>query len=150
MNIIGQLGCTLGKAFGNCEVGVKPELKPCGVIDIHTASSILLDKLEEMGQSQAEIYLPDMDIKIYNKAKVMKAYELEEVSAIKYSPAFDCDDFAADLYGKFAGLAWTNVHALNWFYDEASTFWWIEPQSGKLSLTLEAWQGNSVRFFIAR
>ncbi len=126
-------------------------IQPIGTIDINLASSILLDKLEEIGDDKAEIYLPDTDIKIYNKAEVISSYALEEVSSIKYeAEKFDCDDFAAKLYGKFAGLVWTNVHSLNWFFDESSTFWWIEPQTRKVSRTLEAWQGSEVRFFLAR
>ena len=125
-------------------------LKPCSVIGINEASSILLDKLEEMGDDKAEIYLPDTSIKTYLKADVSKSYELEEVSSLKYSPEFDCDDFAAELYGKFAGLVWTSLHALNFFYDEAETFWFLEPQTRKLSRTLEGWQGDDIRFFLSR
>jgi len=127
------------------------ELKPAGVIDVHTASSILLDKLEEMGDDKAEIYLPDIDVKIYNKNEVASAHELEEVASIKYVvDEFDCDDYAAELYGKFAGLLWTMKHALNFFYSEDNEIWFIEPQTGKLSQTLEDWQGLDVRFFLAR
>ena len=124
---------------------------PARTIDLYVASSLLLDKLEEIGDDKAEIYLPDKEIKIYNKADVESAYSLEEVSSITYiAEEHDCDDFAAKLYGKFAGLVWTNVHALNWFFDEHSTFWWIEPQNKKISRTLEAWQGSEVRFYIGR
>ena len=133
------------------EIDARVPIKPIGTIDINKASSILLDKLEEIGDSDAGIYLPDKGIKIYKKEDVNKAYELEEVSSISYiAEAHDCDDFAAKLFGKFAGLVWTNVHALNWFLDENSNFWWIEPQKRKVSSALEAWQGSEVRFFIAR
>lgn len=125
-------------------------LKPCSVIGINEASSILLDKLEEIGDEHAEIYLPDTSIKTYLKADVSKSYELEEVSSLKYSPDFDCDDFAAELYGKFAGLVWTTKHALCWFISEDEEFFFIEPQSGKISKTLEGWQGGSIRFFLSR
>ena len=149
--MIGDLLINLGIALGGIIPHDKPQLLPCGTIDINLASSILLDKLEEMGDDKAEIYLPDAKIKIYNKNAVAKSYELQEVSSIKYiAGEWDCDDFAANLYGKFAGLCWSNVHALNWFYGKDSTFWWIEPQTRKLSRTLEAWQGSEVRFFIAR
>jgi len=127
------------------------ELKPAGVIDINTASSILLDKLEEMGDDKAEIYLPDIDVKIYNKNVIISARELEEVASIKYvAEVHDCDDYAADLYGKFAGLLWTTKHALNFFYSEDNELWFIEPQTGELSQTMEDWQGFDVRFFLAR
>jgi len=147
--MIGSIFCSIGKAFGGCQLK-KPAIKPVGTIDINVASSILLDKLDEM-DDKAEIYLPDTDIKVYRKDDVIKAHELSEVSSIKYvAEVMDCDDFAAELYGKFAGLVWTNVHALCFFIDDNSTFWFIEPQSGKLSQTLEKWQGAEIRFFLAR
>uniref|UniRef100_A0A6M3JPB7 Agglutinin C-terminal domain-containing protein n=1 Tax=viral metagenome TaxID=1070528 RepID=A0A6M3JPB7_9ZZZZ len=129
----------------------KPAIQPCGTIDINTASSILLDKLEEIGQGAAEIYLPDTDIKIYNKDEVVNSYELREVSLIPYIPEkFDCDDFAAELYGKFAGLVWSDVHALNWFISEDNKFYFIEPQTRRLSPILDTWQGYKIRFFLGR
>lgn len=129
----------------------KDSIEPVGTIPITLASSIMLDVLEEMGDDGAEIYLPDVEIKIYWKDEVQESYELEEVSSIKYVPeVHDCDDFAAELYGKFAGLVWTNVHALNFFIDENEVFWWIEPQTKKISRVLEDWQGNNVRFLIVR
>jgi len=132
------------------KVGSK-SLTPCGTIGINEASSILLDKLEEMGDDLAEIYLPDTDIKVYNKSEVIICHELQEVSSIKYvAEVHDCDDFAAMLYGRFSGLVWTNVHALCWFIDQDATFWFIEPQTGKISQSLKDWQGWDIRFFLAR
>lgn len=150
--MIGSLFCTIGKALGGCKIEeTKPAIKPVGLIDINLASSILLDKLEAIGDDRAEIYLPDTDIKIYNKDEVARCYELKEVSSIRYiAEEHDCDDFAAELYGKFAGLVWTNIHALNFFFDENATFWWIEPQTREISHILATWQGYEVRFFIAR
>jgi len=147
---VGKIACGIGKMLGGCEVEI-PSINPSGRIDAHLASSILLDKLDEVGDEKAEIYLPDAEIKIYKKADVQGCYELAEVNSIKYvAEVHDCDDYAAELYGKFAGLVWTTVHALNWFYDEHATFWWIESQTRKLSRVLEDWQGWDVRFFIAR
>ena len=147
--MLGQLFCALAKAFNGC----KPSetIEPVGTIGIHMASSILLNKLDQIGDDKAEIYLPDTKVKIYNKDDVVKSCELQEVSSLEYiKEKHDCDDFAAKLYGKFAGLVWTNVHSLNWFIDEYETFWWIEPQTRKISFTLEKWQGSEVRFFLGR
>ena len=122
-----------------------------GTIDIHLASSIILDKLDEMGDSEADLYLADTDCKIYNKEDVKTFLELDEVSEIPFvAKTMDCDDYAATMFGKFAGLVWTDKHALNWFIDETDTFWFIEPQTDKLSTTLEDWQGWDIRFFIGR
>lgn len=128
-----------------------PPIKPAGTIPIDLASSILLDKLEEMGCEDAGIYLPDVDMKVYNKDKVAKCYALQEVSSLTFvAETHDCDDFAAKLFGRFAGLVWTNIHALNWFIDENEILWFIEPQTKKISREIEAWQGNAVRFFLGR
>lgn len=151
--MIGNLLCAIAKALGGCspDLPIKPEIKSCGTIDINLASSILLDKLEEIGQGDAEIYLPDKDFKVYKLEEVKSSQELEEVSKIKYvAEEQDCDDFAAELFGKFASLVWTDVHALNWFIDELESFWWIEPQNKKISRILETWQGYEVRFFLGR
>ncbi len=132
-------------------VPIPIELQPCGTIDLNEMSSIILDKLEAMGLLETDLFLPDAAMKVYKKEDVQKAQELEEVSSIVYvAETHDCDDFAAELFGKFAGLVWTNVHALNWFVDESDTFWFIEPQTKKLSQTLEGWAGNSIRFVLGR
>ncbi len=154
--LIRALACSICKALGGQEVQeaqdeTLPTLKPCGTISIYLASSILLDKLEGMGREDTEIYLPDMRIKIYKLEEVENSYELEKVSRLEYIPeGFDCDNFAAKLFGKFAGLVWTNIHALNWFIDENESFWWIEPQTKKLSRVLETWQGYRIRFLLGR
>jgi len=114
-------------------------------------SSILLDKLDEMGDTQADIKLPDTPCKVYDKEEVKKFLSLDETDKIPYvAEEHDCDDFAAKLFGKFAGLVWSNVHALNWFVDTDDTLWFIEPQQDKISQNLENWQGYDIQFFIGR
>ena len=127
-------------------------IKPIGEVELIKASSILLDVMEGMGDTDgAGIYLPDNFLKVYDKAEVMESRELKEVSAITYvAEKMDCDDFAAKLFGQFAGLVWTNVHALNWFLAEDCKFYFIEPQTGQLSQVLEGWQGSDIRFFLGR
>lgn len=141
----------LNKIFGQKPVTIVNVLKPCGTIGLAEMSSIVLNKLDDMGLSSTDLFLPDTDCKVYRKAEVQSAHELEEVASIKYVPELcDCDDFAAELFGKFAGLLWTDLHALNWFVDESNTFWFIEPQTKKLSQTLEGWQGSNIRFALGR
>lgn len=132
---------------------LKPILNliPIGTIDINLASSILLDKIEEIGQGDAEIYLPDDDIKKYRKQDVIDFLGLDETDKIPYvKEKRDCDDFSAELFGKFAGLVWTTEHALNFFFDEADSLFFIEPQQDKLARDLESWQGLEIRFFLGR
>ena len=154
---IGKLLCDIGKALGAVcsEESTKKateevQLIPYNTIDINTMSSILLYKLDEMGCT-GQIYLPDAACKTYTKSSVLDHYALVEISGIDYiAEVHDCDDFAALLFAEFAGLVWTNTHALNWFVDENETLWFVEPQTGQLAQTLEGWQGNDVRFFIGR
>lgn len=149
VNIIRDIACAVGKALG-AECMPKPVIQPATTISIHLMSSILLDKLEEMG-CDAPIYLPDMDNKVYRVEDVQNCEHLSRVSKIEYvSETMDCDDFAAMLFGKWSGLVWTNVHALNWFISDYLEFWFIEPQTRKLSKQLENWQGWNIRFFIGR
>jgi len=151
IKMIGSLFCALSKILGGCKETQVILIKPAGTIDLNLASSILLDKLEEMGDDKAEIYLPDTDIKVYDKDEVANAYELQEVSSIEYvAEEHDCDDFAAELYGKFASLVWTNAHALCFFISDKEEFYFIEPQTRKLSTALETWQGYEIRFFLMR
>uniref|UniRef100_A0A6M3LNB6 Agglutinin C-terminal domain-containing protein n=1 Tax=viral metagenome TaxID=1070528 RepID=A0A6M3LNB6_9ZZZZ len=148
---IGSFFCSLGKTFGGCTCDEVVEIQPCGMIDINTASSILLDKMEEMGAGNAEIYLPDANFKVYNKEDVKAFLKLDEIDKIPYvTETFDCDDFAAELFGMFAGLVWTNAHSLCWFIDENETLWFLEPQSDDIAPDLEDWQGWRIRFFIGR
>ena len=126
-------------------------IKPCGTIDLGLMYAIVQAKAEEIEDKDYEIYLPDNANKVYKKADVIASQELKEVASAPYvDESHDCEDFAAELFGKFAGLIWTNLHAFNWFVDETDTFWYIEPQTKKLSQTIEGWQGNDVRFFLGR
>lgn len=126
-------------------------LMPCGTIATGLMYAIIHAKAAEIEDKDYQIYLPDYNNKVYNKTEVIAAHELEKVASIKYiTEKHDCDDFAAELFSKFAGLIWTNAHAFNWFIDETDTLWYIEPQTKKLSQTIEGWQGNDIRFFVGR
>ena len=128
-----------------------PKLKPAGTIDINLFSSILLDKLDEIGDNNAELYLADKNSKIFDKETVMDFLGLNETDKIVYVPEeMDCDDFAAELFGKGVPLVWTVLHALSWFIDTQGEFYFIEPQTDKISKNLEGWQGSDIRFFLSR
>lgn len=125
-----------------------PILQPCGTISIEECSSICLDIIEQYG-NRAELYLPDNHMKIYNYATVVADAGLEWVDTLVYVvEEHDCDDFGRKLFGLWAGLTWSDVHALNWFIDENNKFWFIEPQSKKIADKLDAWQGKSIRFLL--
>jgi|TARA_Y100000310_G_scaffold330267_1_gene401617 hypothetical protein len=70
---------------------------------------------------------------------------------------FDCDDFAAMLYGQFStpdwsdmcvGLIWTERHALNIMISVDKRVLFIEPQSDTIQENLLPWQGQAMRFII--
>lgn len=123
---------------------------PTETITLHEMSSILLDKLEEMG-CEAPIYLPDDVCKIYKMQDVVSHLKLQQIDKLEFTPEIhDCDDFAAELFGVFAGLVWTNAHALNWFVDDTRKFWFIEPQTSQIADKLADWQGWKIQFFVGR
>ena len=148
---IRTIACAVCKALGG-EVEKITHVPSSGTIDASEMSSILLDKLDEMGDNQADIHLADINCKVYDREIVQNSLCLEEVSKLKYVvDKHDCDDFAADLYGRGIPLLWTNLHAMNWFVDRQTLIlWFVEPQTRKLSRQLESWQGWEVRFFINR
>ena len=156
-DIIRQLACSICHFLGGKDEST-PKLKPAGTIDIHRMSSILLDKLEEMEDTRAELYLADVACKVYKKEDVVRFLGLDETDKIPYEPdspeikelGDDCDGFAAILYGKGIPLLWSNVHALNFFISEDEKLYFVEPQTDKISQTLENWQGWDCRFFLSR
>jgi hypothetical protein len=128
----------------------REDLKPYGTISSEQMAIIIANKLDEIG-SPADIYLPDKQCKVYRKQDVMSYSGLTEIASLKYIPeTHDCDDFAAKAYGLFAGLVWTNNHAMNFIIDETGTFYFIEPQNKSLSQKLEGAQGTAIRFIIGR
>lgn len=153
MNMWANLFLSLAKACGYVEPELRAQakIKPVGTITSSKLSLILKQKLREVGDDHAERFYPDLDAKIYAKDDVKEFLHLDETSEIEYvKDKMDCDDFAAKIFGKFAGLVWTNKHALNWFVDDTLTLWFIEPQTDKLSKKLADWQGWDIRFFLGR
>ncbi len=152
--MLGSIFCTIGKALGGCICKTEDTsfaLVSAGAVDINEMSSILLDKLEEIGDVQAELYLPDSNCKVYRKDDVIKFLGLDETDKITYVAEFqDCDDFAAEVFGLGLGLLWTNVHALCWFVSDDKILWFVEPQTDQISQALDDWQGYQVRFFLGR
>lgn len=149
---IGQFACSLARSWSTCPIVTPPDIKSSGTLTLHEMSSIIFDKVEELGvNNSVEIYLPDHDMRFYRRKDVKKYLGITEVDKISFvNETHDCDDYAAEVFGLFAGLIWTAVHAFNWFVDENEQLWFIEPQNDEMSLTIEGWQGNNIRFFIGR
>jgi hypothetical protein len=161
--MIGALFCSIGKGMGGCQfksfnvVDNVVKLTPVGTITVDEVSSKLLDKLEEMGDSAADLNLADSTSRLYKKDDVASYLKLVEVDKIVYTPEdMDCDNYAGILYGKFCeqdafpgGIIDSHQHRLNWFIDESGVLWFIEPQSRKMSRTLETWQGWDIKFFLS-
>lgn len=155
--MFGSLCCSIAKSLGACEETKPLILMPVRTIDIHEVSSILLDKLEEMGDDHAELYLADYTSRLYKKEDIKNFLSLDETDKIKFEPEdMDCDQFAGVLYGEFCkqkafpgGIVDSHVHRLNWFIDENLTLWYIEPQTDKISRILENYQGWDIKFFLS-
>jgi len=125
-------------------------LKSAGKIEAGKMNAIIQSKIDEMND-EASIFMPDMKMKIYNKEEIKKWLNLDETDKIVFvEEEHDCDDFAAELFGKGVPVIWSTKHALNWFVDTMDTLWFIEPQTDKISQTLEDWQGWDIRFFLGR
>jgi len=149
--------CAVAKMLGQCQCLEPVKLIPIGTIDIHELSSILLDKLEEMGDAAADLNLADNISRLYTEADVKQLLDLSEVDKIVFVPEdMDCDDFAGILYGEFCkqrafpgGIVDSHIHRLNWFVNENLVLKFIEPQTKKISTNLESWQGWDIKFFLS-
>ena len=149
--------CAIAKILGQCQCVEPIELIPIGTIDLHQISSILLDKLEEMGDIAADFNLADNVSRLYTEADVKKLLDLSEVDKIIFvAEDMDCDDFAGILYGEFCkqrafpgGIVDSHIHRLNWFVNENLVLKFIEPQTKKISTNLESWQGWDIKFFLS-
>ncbi len=129
------------------QVKERRELQPAGTIDVSEMRTALLDFLED---DKAELFLSDTPSKVFRKDEVKSFLKLDEVSSISFIPELhDCDDYARKLFGRGVPLVWTNLHAMNWIITPDGELWFIEPQTDKLSLKLENWQGWDVRFFLS-
>ena len=127
-----------------------PNITPCGCIDMVEGHDICKRIVEQYG-NQADIFMPDVLVKIYKYDDVVNDKNLEFIDMLEYKvESHDCDDFAAEAFGAGYGLAWSNVHALNWFIDENKKFWFIEPQTRKIADKLDTWQGKEIRFLLGR
>jgi len=156
--MFGPFFCAIGQALGGCQTEDKlpMNLEPIGTIDMNEISSILLDKLEEMGDTEADIHIADYTSRLYRKEDVKAFLELDETDKLAFvAEDRDCDNSAGILYGEFCkqrafpgGIVETVGHRLNWFIDETLTFWFIEPQTDKMSKDLENWQGWGIKFFL--
>ena len=151
---IGKIGCSIGMSAGVCiytcgQTGVT--LNHSGTIGITETASIVLNHLDEAGLEPGEIYLPDKSFKVYDEETVVRHLRLDRVSEIKYIPeTMDCDDFAAALFGSFAGLVWNTKHALNWFITTDGQFRFIEPQTDEISDRLSGWDKMDIRLIVGR
>ena len=130
-----------------------PTFEPAGVIDIYELSSLLMDLFPD-----APIYLSDETYNLCTLEDVKRFLAWENTDSFVYeSKTFDCDNFSRRLGGGIEiypwatipfGIVWTNLHALNCFVDSNKTFYFVEPQSDNVRTSLEAWQGNEIRFIV--
>jgi len=126
-----------------------------------SSSEISHEEVYRLLKSQfpkAKIYLSDSSYRLVIKSEIEKYLAEDKTDAEQYvAERYDCDDFSYRLMGQFSipgwsdltfGIVWTNLHALNCILDENRHFWFIEPQTDKLTGQLESWQGKEVALII--
>lgn len=110
--------------------------------------------------------MPDGELFISDADRYLLVHEKDLTNFLSFDPTdglhyitedFDCDDFAAVLYGAAKkspynrlawGLLWTNAHAMFIAVMEDHTARFIEPQTDAIRLSLEPWQGSKCRFAV--
>jgi len=110
---------------------------------VMTNSGLISSMLQQKGITQFQI--TDRTYKLISKTDMTEFMEYNFAKLRKYVPeTFDCDNFSAVLYGQMSyvlsGFAVgivhvktnTGAHALNCFIDIMNTFYYIEPQTGKI------------------
>ncbi len=105
-----------------------------------------------------DLFLSDDIYHTCSKDALIAELGLADAHTLKYlANDFDCDDFSYRLMGDMSyppwsvlpfGIVWTSVHALNCFIDDQGVFYFVEPQTNKISQELEGWQGTTVRFVL--
>jgi len=135
---------------------IPEKIKPTSqrVISYNGLYQILRRKFPTEGQ----IYLSDRFYLLCNTADISKFLQQDATNKYKYqSDVFDCDNFAYRLLGQFSipdwsylafGLIWTDRHAMNIAVTEKEEVLFIEPQSDKIQVELEDWQGKKIRFVV--
>ena len=124
-----------------------PFPEPAGTIgikayrDICQAAALYKDDI-------SEVYIPDINNKVYNKQDMINYLGLDETDKIVYVPeTMDCDDSAAILFGKGVPEIWTDDHAINYFITLEGVLYYVEPQTDIISVNLV---GLHIRFFLGR
>lgn len=84
--------------------------------------------------------------------------DVDETNHLKYVKSkFDCENFAALLWGQFntpkwapfaIGYMWTDKHGMIMCIDANEDLWMVEPQTDTRRSNLDSWQGTKLRFVI--
>ena len=84
--------------------------------------------------------------------------DVDETNHLKYVKSkFDCENFAALLWGQFntpkwapfaIGYMWTDKHGMIMCIDANEDLWLVEPQTDARRSNLDSWQGTDLRFVI--
>ena len=125
----------------------KPFPEPDGHMQYDLYKQTILDAINFNNDDQHfKAYVPDELNKVWKKETIVKFLKADEVDKIEFiDEEMDCDDHARILFGRGLPLIWTFNHAMNWFIDPDGVLWYVEPQTDKISATLE---GIHMRFMI--
>ena len=127
----------------------KPKEYQMGLIELSAM-------IQPLGLERA--YLWDYNywfISLIDWGKVLKdvCFNMPKYTADK----FDCENFAALLWGQFntptwapfaIGYMWTDKHGMIMCIDANEDLWLVEPQTDTRRSDLDSWQGTNLRFVI--
>lgn len=133
-------------------VGVQPSMA------VKISSDEVFNILNKILPQSDHIYLSDNEYYLCSAKDIENFLAQDGTNKFKYdAEIFDCDDFSYRLMGQMSipnwsacafGIVWTDLHALNLFIDEQKKLWYVEPQSDKIEITLESWQGTAASLIV--
>lgn len=137
----------------------EPEIKqPAPTKAVQASSQAVFEALMKVVPQTAKVYLSDQIYWLCSKEDIERILAFDKTNKTKYVlELYDCDDYSYHLMGQLStptwsgiafGIIWTDTHAFNIMVDDQLRVWFIEPQSDKIAVTFEAWQGTEVMMIV--
>ena len=156
---IGNLFISIGKAFGgtlplDCPPPPEGERTSVSLAELYTVVRRSVGQGGEIYIGDNISYLPTLeDIELFLDYDETNHYKyIADIPGVR---SYDCNKFAAHLYGQFSvpgwadfafGLIWTGKHAMNICVDQNRDVWFVEPQTDKRRSGLLGVEGTVHRF----